>query len=523
MAGRVYLLPLDDAAASVLQGLPEYYKARLALDVQVLPTQQLAPDAQDNMSKQLMAERALASMAASHPDVAEDLSSVMLGVTSQDMNIQTSGWRYATNYRHGRYGVVSTARFHAMPWYAGANPEVFAVRIRKMVTKNLAMLHFPVDLSPDATSALANGVFTTSEVDEMGESFGGQNGDARMENQEAPCLSILQGSTGKQSWRLGCTGNTEGDSRFETFENYTGVGLFVMSRADFSFRGQPSFTFIRKYRPLDDRSRAFGIGATDSFDIFPAGDSETFSSIDLVLPDGARIHYSRTSMGTRVANAKLRSGSHMGSPFSLSSLAWNGNGWDLLTQNGWTYKFPSSGPDRTWQQSALIGIVSTSGEAFSIQRNTSGDLQEVRAPDGESIKFTNDAKHRITSGTESSGHAIQYEYDTAGRLVHVHDSQNGDEFYEYDPANRLTAVRDAQHHPLLLNTYGYLGEIRSQTLADGEKLLYESGYEENHKLVSLRLIMPNGYTILWQLTRSGFMRSWPKPTVDAGAGAAPQH
>ena len=161
---------------------------------------------------------------------------------------------------------------------------------------------------------------------------------------------------------------------------------------------------------------------------------------------------------------------------------------------------------------------SASGKSFSIQRNDSSDLQEVRAPDGESIDFNYDAKHRITSGRESSGHAIQYEYDAAGRLAHMIDSQNAEEFYEYDPANRLTAVRDARHRPLLVNEYGDMGEIRSQTLANGEKLLYESGYDQDHKFQSLKLTLPNGYTILWQVTRNGLVRSWPRPPGDAGAG-----
>jgi hypothetical protein len=82
-------------------------------------------------------------------------------------------------------------------------------------------------------------------------------------------------------------------------------------------------------------------------------------------------------------------------------------------------------------------------------------------------------------------------------------------------------VRNAQHRPLLVNIYGFLGEIQSQTLANGDKLLYESGYDENHKLVSLKLTLPNCYTILWQLTRNGFVRSWPRPPDQAGAD--PRH
>ena len=115
---------------------------------------------------------------------------------------------------------------------------------------------------------------------------------------------------------------------------------------------------------------------------------------------------------------------------------------------------------------------------------------------------------------ESSRRTVQYEYDAAGRVAHVHDSEYGDEFYEYDPANRLTSVLDEHHRPLLVNTYGFTNDMRSQTLADGRKLLYESGYDENHKLVGLKLTLPNGYVVQWLLTRNGFARSWPKPPVN---------
>jgi YD repeat-containing protein len=516
-AGRVYLLPLDDAAASDLKDLPAYYKGRLGLDVHLLPTRQLAPETMDSKAKEVIAEKALLSIAENQPEMADDMDSVMIGVTSRDMNYQSLNLGYGTNLYSGRYSVISTARYQRMPWYAGSNPEVLAVRTRKMVTRNLALLHYPVNLSSDPTSALATYVYTASDVDGMGEDFGGQDGTAGLVSMSAPCVTILQGPNRKQGWRLGCINDAQGDGRIERFETYTGVPLFVMSHADFSFRGEPSFPFIRKYRPQDDRSRAFGIGATDSFDIFPGGDSQTFSWIELILAGGERIHYARTSFGTGYSNAELRTRSDLGNPFSLSTLAWNGNGWDLATRDGWIYTFPSSGPDRTWQQGALIGIHSTSGKTFSIQRNNASDLQAVRAPSGESIEFASDAAHRITSGKESSGHAIQYEYDAGGRLVHVRDSQTGEEFYEYDPANRLTAIRDGDHHPLLVNTYGFLGEIQSQTLANGDKLLYESGYDENHRLVSLKLTLPNRYTILWQLTSNGFVRSWPRPPDKARA------
>jgi YD repeat-containing protein len=508
--GRVNLLPLDETAASSLKELPAYYKARLGLDVTLMPVLQLGRGTVDQARKQVIAEKALDFISRANKDISDHLDSVVLGVTSQDLNIQTSGWRFATNYRHGRFAIVSTARLHDMPWFAGTNPEVFGVRVRKMVTKNIALLHYPVELSSDSTSALAFAVFSGSDADEMGEDFLGQNGTwSSFATDDGPCVSITQGPGGRQSWRLGCVRDPPEDSSYETFENYTDISLFVMARTDFSLGGEYSLSFFRKYRSQDDRSRAFGIGANDSFDIFLAGDAKTFSYVELILADGGRIHFDRVSRGTDFANAKFRAGAYMGSPFSLSSLRWNGNGWSLATLNGWTYKFPSTTPERLPQQGAPVGIDVGSGHTFSIHRNSLGDLQRIQAPNGSWIEFSCDAVHRITLAKDSMGRAVQYEYDGAGRLTHVHDSKNGDQFYQYDRINRMTTVLDAKGHPLLVNTYGYLGEVTSHTLADRRRLLYEYGWDSNQRVTYLKFTDPQGYVIEWWRGPDGFTRSLP--------------
>jgi YD repeat-containing protein len=283
-----------------------------------------------------------------------------------------------------------------------------------------------------------------------------------------------------------------------------------MARTDFPFDGRRYLSFVRKYRPRDDRSRSFGIGGSDSFDVFPVGDSQTFSSIDLILEDLGRIHFRRVSRGTGYADAKLRAGVYFGSPFSQSGLAWNGSGWDLTTTNGWTYKFPSSGPDRSAGQSALLRIETGSG-TISIHRNPAGALQSAEEPDGSSIAFKCDSMNRVVLARHSSGRAVGYEYDSGGKLIHIHDSGNGDEFYRYDPVNRLTSVLDSAGRPLLTNTYGYLGEVTSQTLADHRSLRYEYGFDENRKPDEVTFTDDRGYVTRWMRGRGGFYATLPQP------------
>jgi YD repeat-containing protein len=294
------------------------------------------------------------------------------------------------------------------------------------------------------------------------------------------------------------------------FENYTATPLFVMSRTEFAFGAQPSLPFLRMYRSAEDHVRTFGIGTSDSFTIFPAGDSQTFSYLDLILAAGERIHFDRVSRGTDYPNAKFRADAYMGSPFSQAFLQWNGNGWDLTTRDGWTFKFPSSGPDRSVRESALLRIEAGSGRVFSVQRTPAGDLQRAQAPDGSWIEFTCDSTHRMIRAKKNSGRSVEYEYDKAGRLAHLRDSESGEESYQYDPINRLTTILDARGRPLLQNSYGDMGEITSQTLADGRKLLYEYGWDENRKPSYLKLTDPHGYVIQWWGTRNGFLWSLPE-------------
>ncbi len=485
----------------------------------MLPVAHLQGDLSDPLTKQMIAERAVLAIEQAMPQLDSDPDAIVVGVTSQDLNVKSDGWKFTMNFRYGRVAVVSGARLHGLPWYAGSNPEVFAVRLRKMVTKNLALMRYPVTMSTDVSSALASGVFTTEGVDEMGQRFAGEYGSYAWIAEGSPCSAIIQGPGKSQHWNLDCNRNPPQDSRMEIFENYPGVQLFVMSRTDFAFAGLPSFAFQRVYRPHDDRSRAFGMGNTDSFDIFPVGDSQRFSYMELILPSGAPIYYDRTSPGTGYVDAKYRARAYEGSPFSLSTIAWKDSGWDLVTQDGWTYRFPSSGEGRTWQQSALIGIRSATGQTFTIERSSSGDLRKIAAPDGSAIEFVCDAQHRIVAATRNNGRAVRYEYDSAGRLAHVQDSETGDEFYEYDKLNQMTSVLDGQHKPLLVNDYGYLGELRAQTLADGTKMVYENGYDERRNLTFFKATLPNGYSIRWMGTRNGFLRGLPQAPQRAAAGA----
>jgi len=51
----------------------------------------------------------------------------------------------------------------------------------------------------------------------------------------------------------------------------------------------------RTYRQNDSGSRAFGIGSSHSYELFLVGDTNPYTFMDLILPDGERIHFVRTT------------------------------------------------------------------------------------------------------------------------------------------------------------------------------------------------------------------------------------
>jgi len=58
----------------------------------------------------------------------------------------------------------------------------------------------------------------------------------------------------------------------------------------------------RTYRQGDTNSRPFGIAATHQYAMF-LWSANPYQEVDLILPDGGRVHYARISPGTSWSDA----------------------------------------------------------------------------------------------------------------------------------------------------------------------------------------------------------------------------
>lgn len=243
------------------------------------------------------------------------------------------------------------------------------------------------------------------------------------------------------------------------------TGLFVLEKTDLALPDVIPIALTRTYRQADTRSRAFGIGATHPYDIFLVGDTFPYTYLELVLEDGARIHYDRVSPGTGFADAVYQ---HMATPtdWYQSSIAWNGNGWTLTKKNGTILTFPDGFLITRPQQGALTSIQDRFGNLLTLNRDADANLTQVRSPNGRSITLTYDSSSRVTQLQDNIGRTVSYTYDSGGRLWKVTDPENGVTEYTYDSLHRMTTLKDARSNVFLTNEYDGNDRIIKQTQAN---------------------------------------------------------
>ena len=210
------------------------------------------------------------------------------------------------------------------------------------------------------------------------------------------------------------------------------TGLNVREHSDIVVPGEPKIDLNRTFGGAwGSRSRAFGIATSHPFDVFlvAAGSEEATKEtkrIDLVLPDGGRIPFVRTSPGTGHTGAVLM---HAGTPsaFHGSRLRWTDPGWELDLVNGSRYTFPACGEAVVRaEQCALIGYRDGQGRSLTFDRDSNGNLRRVSADWSRKINLRYDSAHRIVradTGWGLSMTTVDYAYDAGGRLASVKSRQ----------------------------------------------------------------------------------------------------
>lgn len=170
---RVYFVPISGFPRGVADELAKYCSERFGLKISVLNEAPIAPDAVNQERQQAVAERVIVGMRNSFPALARDPKAILIGLTPVDIYPGSMNWRFAFGWRiaGARAAVVSSARMNL--YYAGeplpqSSP---AIRLRKMVVKDIGILYYGLSQSQNPKSVLYQGIMGIQELDAVGEDF----------------------------------------------------------------------------------------------------------------------------------------------------------------------------------------------------------------------------------------------------------------------------------------------------------------------------------------------------------------
>jgi RHS repeat-associated protein len=269
-------------------------------------------------------------------------------------------------------------------------------------------------------------------------------------------------------------------------------GLFTSETTDLYLPGPLPISLTRVYRQNDTNARGFGLATNFTYGMFMWSNSSQYQFADLIMPDGARVHYVRISSGTGWTDAVFESTSTPG-PFYKSTIVWNGHGWDLTLKDGTVYVFGENAP--------LQAIRDRNGNQITLTRTNGqrGNITQISATGGRWINLTYDTSNRIIQAEDNAGRIVGYHYDGNGRLDRVTDANGGVTRYGWGscavPAtcNQMVTITDPRDKLVLKNDYDANQRVQTQTLADGTSKYTFAYTLTNGSVTKTDITDPNGF------------------------------
>ncbi|HKW62295.1 MAG TPA: cytochrome c oxidase assembly factor Coa1 family protein [Candidatus Acidoferrum sp.] len=518
---KLILVPLGSVPDSYLAWAPTYYKAKFALNVEILPPISLDASAWNAKRRQFIAENLLSLMKQALPEKVQDQSAILIGVISADMYIQSYDWNYAINYREdGRFGVVSLARLHPVMFFQKWNSVLELSRLRKMLTKNVYLECFGVPLSSDPTSAVSGNVMSPLDVDPMSDEIvGAENRWHSQLNGVVPTISVVFTREQPAAWNMEWSAKPPTELSSEYFASDLWVGSLIQRKTDFYFAGETPLQFVRTYASSGLSPREFGMGTTDSLDISLSGIPAKY--LVLTLENGVQTQFDRDTSHDREGKLAYRGRPDYFSPFSQGAILMHGLDSELETTDGWKYFFPYHAAARAEEKySVLTGYANPQGKRYEMERKPSGDLLRITTPAGQWLNFERDGQNRFRSIKDSEGRVVNYDYDSRGDLIQVSNSGGDTETYRYNEKHQMTEVLDGQKRTRMSATYSPEGWITSQTLADGRAFQYEYRRGKTGDPVQIRFTDPRGYITVFDYVGKRYFQSLPSKFPNPKQGDA---
>lgn len=277
------------------------------------------------------------------------------------------------------------------------------------------------------------------------------------------------------------------------------TGLFVMKKVDLYLPDTMPIALARTYRQADPAIRAFGVGMGLDYNMVLSTDSQ-YTYGELILPDGGRIRFNRTTPGSDVATAVFEAQATP-TDFYKAHISWDGSRWNLVTRDGTTYVFGQDTP--------LLAIKDRFGNQVTIDRvpGAIGQIKQITSPNGRWIRPTYDSRNRIIKATDNTGRTVNYTYGTNDRLTSVQDARGDVTQYGWDSSNRMTTIKDPRQYTFLTNQYGAGDRVVQQTQADGTTYGFSYTTDNAGKVTQTNVTDPRGLARRVTFNAAGYTTS----------------
>jgi RHS repeat-associated protein len=300
------------------------------------------------------------------------------------------------------------------------------------------------------------------------------------------------------------------------------TGLWTHTENDLTLRDVEPVTLSRTFRQNDDMIRDFGIGMSDSFNLYVIVDNN--GNDELVLPSGFQIVYvpSSTTGVYRAVNTPTE--------FVDSTLTDQNGDPDgplsIALTDGTVLQFGNP--------AYLTQVTDRFGNSITITRVNAGvsgvgTMGSVTTPDGRWLRFTYGTcvttptpTTCVTRVQDNSGRTVSYTYDRYGRLTQVIGAGGGRTSYAWAACTsqltctELLTVTDPDGHTVETNAYdSTTGRVTSQTAGDGAKWSYTYTTEASGNVTDTTVTDPRGVKYAFAFDSSGY------PTAATAAVGTP--
>lgn len=312
-----------------------------------------------------------------------------------------------------------------------------------------------------------------------------------------PCLFILPPDARDQpvgSDSIGeCPMLVPDGRRLDFFEVMLRSGAFFHIKTDLFVPDVIPLAFTRTNNPYDPWPVRNHPYLRHVYDPYMSGSRNPYTYVDWKLPDILTVSFRRISSGTSFGDAVYENGG----PFALfsgSRIDWNGDGWDISLENGTTYLSPEAYNARRPQQGSLVAIFDKEGREVKLTRASNGDLQEIKSPSGNWIRFEY-RQEDISKAFDTNGNSVEYTYDQSRSLQSATYSKGQAINYTYDLFERVLKVSTSEGLNLIANTYDSTdasAKVVRIALSDGSVYRIDYNLDAKTGVGTVNVIAPTG-------------------------------